>query len=271
MVYEKETSEGSGGYVVCIILDGKPLPERADGSVEVPFDREYQIRLRNKTNKKAAARIWIDDELITDKSLIVGPGEFVDLDCNPQTKRKFKFVPTNSPEAVDEGKNRFDDPAMGVIRVEWSPERERPIQEVVKHYHHHHHYPPADEPWRIEPWPQPKPIRWATPCCAGSEYKYDDNASGSNASKVSLSASTTKVRARKLEQGATIEGNRSDQSFYDVYVDIDYSKKVVCRLVLKGFREEKTVKGISRKYCDKCGAKKQRPSARYCEMCGNKF
>ncbi len=258
MVYTKE-SEGSGGYVLAIIVNGQPLSERADGSVIVPFETEYQIRLRNKTSRRALAKVYIDDECVTPTGIIVNNFNYVDLD-RPTTKRtKFKFVAVDSFDAVDAGKNRENDPAMGVIRVEFYPEKERAV------------------PTYLVPLARMSPsnVRSRNPQVKGFTSG-DVYACGQGAAE--------SVTQSSIEAGATVEGSYSSQNFTKVYFEADWSQKTTLRVVLKGYwpdEHEQVYSPVSRyvkdvvthnvRYCPQCGARRKRPSAKFCDMCSFKF
>lgn len=249
MVYSKAEGVESGGYVLCIIVDGEALKENADGTVEVPYGAEYQIRLRNKTNRRACATIYLDDEKMQDRLVLSANNDFVDLDCDPNTKRRFKFVTLDSSEAVDAGKNRPKDKAMGVVRVEFVPEKT---------------------------YTQTQPTWWHGGLVVGHQQ-----GSWNPTNITSRSAETTTnqlmkqldIKAEMAEPtsgglGATVEGSISSQGFTRTTFNQDYSvAPVQLKLVLRGYHRPQASRQGS--YCGDCGAKKSRATARFCEMCGH--
>lgn len=127
----------SGGFNVSVIINGKITESSKQGVVAVPFDTEYSLRISNKLHKKAVAKIYIDDENVSQGGLVINGKSTVELDCRMDNHRKFKFVSIESGQAVDAGKSNNKDGRNGVIRIEFEVEREhRRIRQTI-------HLPPG--------------------------------------------------------------------------------------------------------------------------------
>jgi hypothetical protein len=82
---------------------------------------------------------------------------------------------------------------------------------------------------------------------------------------------------RKLEEGCTVDGGLTDQSFVDVHFDAE-ADFVTLMCVLRGYKpgpdDKVGVVSIGPKqdeYCTNCGQKKGRKADRFCGKCGHKL
>jgi len=55
----------SNKFVMCVLHHGHPLKELANGMVSLPFGAEYALRLRNKNNRRAVVKLFIDGENVS--------------------------------------------------------------------------------------------------------------------------------------------------------------------------------------------------------------
>lgn len=97
------------GFVVAIIHDGKIIREQKDNdqrTVHLPFGSEYLVRIWNKTDTRAYARVLIDGTEVLSGKLILGPKEKVDLerfciDGDLEKGKRFKFVEAGHGDVQD--------------------------------------------------------------------------------------------------------------------------------------------------------------------------
>ena len=106
------------GFVLSILKDGKPLKE-IDGVVRIPFDSEYQVRLRNKNWLNCKAKVYIDGAPVSNLGdFVINSQGVVDLerflDNSLDEGARFKFVHKDHGEVSDP-----DNDENGVIRVEF--------------------------------------------------------------------------------------------------------------------------------------------------------
>lgn len=151
----------SNKFVFCVLLDGRPQKELANGQVSLPFGTEYSLRFRNKNNRRAVVEIWIDGENVSGNGYIIAAHDYVDIKRHHDIDRSFKFVSLDSEDAIEHGKNGPNhDKVKGTIEARFRLEEERPkvIYRDVHHDHHHHHDHYVPRP--IHPWYE-RPI-WLT-------------------------------------------------------------------------------------------------------------
>ena len=162
----------SNKFVLCVLLNGKPQEELANGQVKLPFGAEYALRLRNRNNRRAVVKIFIDGENVSGGGYVIPANDHVDIKRHYDVDRAFKFVALDSAEAIDFGKNGPNhDKVKGTIEARFYLEKERPqviyrdIHHDHHHHHHHDHYHPRPTPWPIRPYP---PIWYGTNTLGGS-------------------------------------------------------------------------------------------------------
>ncbi len=248
----------SNRFVVAVLLNGIPQSELANGVVKLPFGSEYSLRLRNKNNRRAVAKIYVDGDNVSGGGYVIGANSYVDIKRHHDVDRAFKFVDLDSPDAVDFGKNGPNhDKVKGTIEVRFHLERayytQTPI--VEEHHHHHHHYP------RRKVWPNPSPIWFSATCSPSADMKCKGASStdggmrglsynsadagpimsaGCATSNYSAPAPSSEgimhaaSTAPELRDGCTVEGNLTGQSFYSTSVDYE-EDFVALKVFLQGF------------------------------------
>ncbi len=222
----------SSGYSVQIVVNGVIVSESKDGICTVPFNTDYAIRLYNGGGRRAAAKIWMDDELIT-RGVIVNAYTHLDVETFPDNPGcKFRFVPQESQDAVEAGKSLHRDGRNGVIRVEWKKEREQ-LQ-----------------------------------LCSSRGTKGSGSSWKNTLNHLNDGHET---QARRLEgsgsasEGCTVEGEASEQTFSQVYFETAYGPGVVIQLKLKGYQDERVSK-----YCSQCGKGLNGLKENFCSKCGKR-
>jgi hypothetical protein len=99
----------NSGFVASIIKDGKVFRESAENgtrTVRLPFGSEYKIRLQNKNNVRAYARVLIDGTEIHTGKFILQPHSSFDLerfmlDNDMGSGKKLKFVSAGHGDVQD--------------------------------------------------------------------------------------------------------------------------------------------------------------------------
>jgi hypothetical protein len=153
----------SNKFVMCVLVDGHPQEELANGVVKLPFGQEYSLRFRNKNDRRAVVKIYVDGENVSGGGYVIPANDHIDIKRHHDKDRAFKFVELNSPEAVDAGKNGPNpEKSKGLIEARFYLEKEYkytppyypPIRwKTEEHHHHHHHYPPPPpSPWIRPLW-----------------------------------------------------------------------------------------------------------------------
>lgn len=251
----------SNQFVACVLVNSHPQKELANGTVQIPFGTEYSLRCRNKHNKRAVVRLFIDGEEVSGNGYIVPAHDYVDIHRHRHIDKAFKFVSLDSAEAVDFGKNGPNhDKIKGVIEARFYLEKGKPLQAI-----------PA-----YNPWPNPT-SSWGSGQLMGfnssynanshgggggtseitSHYAASDNLNGSlegmSYREISNSAGmneSLQKRSRRLKlqsaettpvlkDGCTVEGNATGQTFITQHVEVESSYTSV-KLFLQGYEVKVT-------------------------------
>jgi len=217
----------SNKFVLAVLVNGEPQKELANGTVPVPFGCEYAIRMRNKNDRRAVAKIYIDGENVSGNGYIIPANEHVDIKRHSSVDRAFKFVALDSAEAVDFGKNGPNpDKIKGVVEVRFQLEKE---QKPVEHHHHHHHHdywyrPPLRRPMYEPTWTlNNSPLRRTSSREGYETMKGISPTSFNMNTNLSLASmdGLERTAISDMKDGCTVEGNTTGQSFTSSYVDIE--------------------------------------------------
>lgn len=257
----------SNKFVICVLVNGRPVKEKANGTVCIPFG-EFSLRLRNKNNRRALATISIDGENVSAGGYIVPANDFVDIERWADKPVKFKFVSLDSEEAVDFGKNGpNEDKVKGTIEARFFLEKETP--QPVEH-HHHHHYPKPYPPYYPPTWTwgsgaytinsaeyrgaktdasamRPRDVTYNSkgPGGQSTDSEMLCGQCGDSATMSFVPTAPTSVNyccspTPVTMDGCTVEGNYSNQSFRTVWFDAE-TDYVALKLFLQGYDEKVSV------------------------------
>lgn len=244
----------SNRFVMCVLVNGKPVEELANGEVQIPFNTEYVLRFRNKNDRRAVVKFWIDGELVSGgNGYVIPANDFIDIKRHNNRDAAFVLVPLNSGEAVDAGKNGPNyDKQKGVIKAEFTLEKK---YEPVREIHHYHHPRPrihkfVPDPFPSYPYNPYDPYRSMShnslessgatmDCCMLGDqsrevtYASDDVATFK---RISLpEGSVRKIVPQSIVQdGCTVEGSMTGQTFGSVYVDLE-SVSTTLQVFLRGY------------------------------------
>lgn len=142
-------------FSVCVLVDGQIMKELPDGSVGLPFGSEYTLRLFNKHDRRAVAKIYIDEENVSEGGFVIDAHGKVDISRRADRDSAFRFVELGSDAALLEGKPAHDpDGEMGVIKVDFHLEKPHKAPTVAR---------PLPITWPNQPyqpaWPNTMPYR----------------------------------------------------------------------------------------------------------------
>jgi hypothetical protein len=251
----------SSNFVINILVNGQMQSINRDNTIAIPFETEYKIRLQNKNSRRAVAKVFVDDENVSEGGVILNAYQTLDLEGPVRKNRNFKFVSIHSGQAHDAGKSEDVNGEKGVIRVEF--QLEAPKRPVVKK--------PTIctqlSPWQyghVEDWRVTYSPSFVTNSPRHFEgYEARNSCGEEKTSGGILSAANTS----KGLTGATVSGDSNNQNFvYDSF-ELDYSPAVILQVKLVGWAGETTQRGV---FCSRCGFKAHH-SYNFCTKCGNKL
>ena len=248
MVYTKKC-------VLSVLLGGKFLPELANGQVNLPFGSEYQLRARNKHNRRCAVKFFIDDENVSGNGYVIAANSYIDIERHADTPTRFKFVSLESGEAIDFGKNGPNtDRAKGVIEARFYLEKEPVYTPVHQVY---------GSPWQPNPYWGGGMFRARSmvssngmPSINSSNSSADEapmNSMGISDAACETACGTAQLtprflsfaprretgaapvtRTAALKDGCTVEGGHSTQCFSATTIDLE-EDYVSLKVFLQGY------------------------------------
>jgi len=228
---------------VAFLRNAQDVVLREDnGKVWMPFYEEYKIVLKNKNNRKAVAKVFIDGEdVLCGKQLILNAWENIALERFVEylnEGRRFQFVPRGDVR-IEEKK---DSPDLGIVEIQF----------------------------QLEKFPA---YRWTTDYCDCSTPKYVCDSGRVKAGGMSCSSTTSNVMTSCSFSpiGGTAEGSRSTQKFNIGSVGDLEDDVITIRLrILPTETTKTTVNDTKNIFCVHCGIKNIR-KAKFCYQCGNKI
>ncbi len=274
----------SNRFVVNVLVNGQIQKELQSGQVGIPFGSEYALRFRNKHNRRACVKFFIDGENVSGNGYIIPANDYVDIERHHAIDRAFKFVELDSLEAQDAGKNGPNiDGSKGVVEARFYLEKKNKwVQKPIEHHWHYYNtWPTLNNPYVPPAAPgyscdQPEYSTWSN-CsndASGSTLR-SCSASDSIPEKITISDKIPSVilcSVPPMQDGVTVEGNSTGQCFSSAHINLEDNFTTI-KIVLKGIAQEECrpiVPVPQGSYCTNCGAKRDK-KAKFCGQCGTKL
>jgi len=257
--------------IVVVKNNGKIMREHGD-QIFLPFGSEYSLSFKNLESRNAVAKVQIDGEdALNGHRLILRPGIEFPLERffngNLNNGNRFRFIEKTKEISNFRG-DRIDD---GLICVEFWFEKE------IEYYRYS--YPELD-------FDDFKPIRYRRRVfpkihtyIEGTSREFFDSCSSVDDSVTGAINYSSNIGGEKLckssvvvDDGITVKGSESDQSFTYDSIGVLESSSHVMVLKLKGYNErnikiEKPITVKTRLQCETCG-RKWKSNTKYCPNCG---
>ncbi len=251
MVYKND-------FVAVVMYNGQILREDG-GSVKLPFGAEYSVRVKNKNTVRALVNVEVDGrDALDGNSLVVAANSDVDLEGfmkGRNVTNHFKFIQKTKQIAEHRG-DRIDD---GMIRVEFQFEKQLGLGDFDTNTHFHYHTPTYYKP------PMYGDFRTTTFSSDVDTPSYNVCDSSPKGLRRGVSPS--------LDEGITVEGSESNQSFCRGTIGVLETTKSVINICLRGVNSKgntlvrKPVTVKAKLTCSSCG-KRSKSSFKYCPTCG---
>lgn len=256
------------GFVLAVLKDGKPLKE-IDGVVRIPFDSEYQVRLRNKNWLNCKAKVYIDGSPVSQLGdFVINSQGVVDLERFLESSlnegAKFKFVHKDHGDVSDP-----DNDENGVIRVEFYLAQKMSYTLTTNCYPY--------TPW----YTVNEGVHWNftndgstddgdDPSVRGGTSTMADGVQTQNCSMMYCNSTPVMDSFGAGEEGATVGGSKSYQKFNTVADFLTETYPTVLELKLLAPKDRAYTAPKPRRFCSQCGNKVQQKD-RFCSICGTKL
>ncbi len=241
----------SKGLVASIKCNGKILRDN-DNIIYIPFLSEYSILFKNLTSKKCCISIEIDGEdILNNNKIIINSNEtqeierFFNNDINKG--HKFKFI-KKTEKIIDFRGDRIDD---GIIRIEYQFEKENKTSYIINEHFHYYNIPS---------YPDFNP------------YIYYNNIISTTPQINNNDISCNTISSININEGITVRGNESHQSFSYAQINELEDKKYTIIFKLNGYDNKnnelkKEINVKDKLICNICGTL-NKSFNKYCRECG---
>lgn len=232
----------SNRFVMCVVLNGKPVSELANGTVQLPFGSEYSLRFHNKNDRRAVVKFFIDGENVSGNGYVINAHDSIEIHRHAAFDSSFKFVSLESGDAIAQGKSGPNhDKVKGTIEARFYLEKERKFIKIE--YPNYPKYtrtfddeidkspsPTWHNPTTGPQWTEQKTsggmsgiLRSQSICSlqgmslSGTDVSYSTQPLIGNVSSTDVGQSAEHI----LHDGCTVEGGRTGQEFGTVQIDVE--------------------------------------------------
>lgn len=232
----------SNRFAVCVMVGGRVLEELADGTVSLPVGTEYTIKLFNKHDRRAVAKLFVDTENVSEGGFIVPAHGQVEIARRADRDSAFKFVELGSQDAREAGKpNTNPNKEMGLIEVHFFLEREKPKPEIAVSppYHYPTHWRSGYDDGLIGSSGIDNDI------LRGVTKSFHSRAGGQSRglakhvvspASMPMADTTLSTSNTPTSDGCTVDGNATGITYSRVYVDLEPNSTIL-KLFLQGYRQ----------------------------------
>lgn len=229
---------------------------RPENLVYLDNGKEFQIELYNPTSISYLAKIYLNENLISNSGLVLKPGQRYFLDRYIDEKKKFLFS-TYHVEDTDEAKEAIKN--NGKVKVEFYPEN------ISSNWY----TPSTGTTTYTQNWTVQNPLMYGVITTNGNSYFI--NTSTLSGNSIRLSGLVNCSGSGSLETGRVEKGENSNQDFgtdsgsYSWYYSYTSEYQILPRSVKPLEVEE------IRSYCTCCGIRIKKKTWKFCPSCGNKL
>jgi hypothetical protein len=222
-----------------------------DGSARVFLKdgEEFELELFNPTTKRVGAQIFLNGAAISQRIIVINPGERAFIERYLDDNKRFKFATYE----VEAGNSQVDAAIAnnGSVEVRFFYEKDAPKLAM-----------------------RTSSFGGQTRSRGLNLKSYGSNASYSSSSDVSMDsimsfAPNFESAPQTKETGRVAEGSTSSQSFRNVSIDFEYTHFAAVSVKLEPLSNQPIEASEIRVYCAQCG-RKQKPGEKFCPVCGTK-
>jgi hypothetical protein len=259
-------------FVVALKINGKILRENS-GIIELPFNSEYSILLKNLNSKDATVNIEIDGKSVTDGNIIIRSNGNVELKGfikNISLTNRFKFI--EKTKQISEYRGDFIED--GIIRVQITYEKNKPeIQKIIEI---------KQQPWvaYTNPYTNLNYLICDNYNSSNDNVKYSssvlsyNNINGEESysySEMDSSGKNFTISNNLNENGITVNGSKLNEKINVGYIGELEENSTIIVIKLKGIKENKLIEKITttkeKIKCPICGIF-LKSSYKFCPKCG---
>lgn len=228
---------------------------------------EFQLELYNPTSERIVAYIEMNNKKISQRGIVLRPGERTFLDRFIDEPKKFKFetyVVSNTQQNQDAVANN------GNIKVSFHSERK---------YEPPYIYTCSSPTWTINTGGNYYYGTTTTTNSGNATYTSSNNATIGSASAFFGGAGSAvygsaglapQMKKSKLETGEVTKGEKSDQDLKETHGDFNWWASTIVEYKILPLSQKMVETNEIKRYCSECGTK-AKENFKFCPSCGEKL
>lgn len=226
----------------------KTYNEGSENIIYLKDGQEFQIELYNPTQSPVLAKILLNGNYISDRGLILDPGQRWFLDRHIDSDRKLMFG-TYEVENTETNAKAIE--KNGLVVVEF-------YKQIVNYGNITWTYP--YKTWTtLGNYQYPTLLNTSVPLCE------------TNTHFTSITTSNFVNISNEIETGRVKEGTKSDQSFSEGYDNFSFFYSWSDSIKILPLSRKPLSSDELRSYCTECGTRVKKQTWKFCPNCGNKY
>ena len=210
----------SNKFVMCVLVNNQIQKELNNGTVPIPFGVEYTLRFRNKNSRRAVVKFYIDGEDVSGNGYIIPANSHIDIKRYSNKDESFRFVPLDSPEAIDQGKNGPNsDKTKGLIEAKFYLEKQCDFnfKNNKNDNYYWNYFTNSTHPYNMTLCSHDS----YTNCTSTTFSESKPYTVTYNKDTISLSSKDVDKINLSLNDGVTVPGGFTGQTFSNTYINIE--------------------------------------------------
>lgn len=258
-MYNQLIPSTEGQVAICI---NRNRLKNYNGKVYLQDKQEFEIELRNGSQRTKLAKIWLNGQPISQTGLVIKPGQCVYLERFIDIAKKFLFETYTIDGSLS---SKVAAALNGDVEVKFYDEVEP--------------YVPPTPSWnyyKSQDFNQYNNRPFERSTCyfsnsAGSTQGRKMNIASTSSSKVNLDEIGQFDFAEEVETGRVEKGSHSSQNFTNYYGDFKtYPTNTISIKIMPLSQKPLEAKDLA-EYCTQCGTKNRKNNYKFCPKCGTEF
>lgn len=229
---------------------------------------EFQIELFNPRPTPVLAKIWINNNLISESGLVLQPGQRFFLERYIDTNNKFVFKTYTVDGTHEEVLKAIE--TNGIVTVIFYPEKIKANSDLWKNAswrEWNQNQPNTNQPNIGQPY-------WSTDYrYTGTVPSFNGTITTSNTAFYSNTsvAGSLNVNMQDFETGRVEKGGKTDQSFIEVNMEFENFPCQTVKMKIMAESNKPVEVNEIRNYCSDCGTRMKKQTWKFCPNCGTKI
>lgn len=230
-----------------------------DESVYLKDGQEFEVRLENPTNTRQLAKIWVNDELISQSGIVLNSNETVYLERYLDRPNKFKFTTFFVDDVSETNVARKNN---GRVRVEFYSEVNYDNTITTLR---------TNPTWVHEPYILYSGGTNTTGTANFTTVTTSNTNLITDSARSTVTITPTSMHVGQVETGRISDGSKSNQSFVTAHGNFSNTMNIGYEYQILPESHKSVEASDIRLYCPKCGFRVRKGSWQYCPKCGHEL